>query len=151
MSGNIGYIGITDKKWFEHNRDRNHETVVFWRRASRRINLSNGTYFFFLIKGERPRSIKGYGVVVEANRDKIRSLWEKFGDRVGCASLWDLIKLVGKEEEDEVWYYVLNDVKYCEIGVELDELPIDFSPNIQTGKRIDAANTLKLLELLQSC
>jgi hypothetical protein len=139
-----GYIGITDANWYRFNKGQNHSEVLFWRRASKPVRLSNSMPFFLLVKG-KPRYIRGYGFVKLISSDSVENLWEKYGNKMGEDSLFAIESALGKERSDRIGFYLLRDVKYIDSGIDLDDLNIKFAPSIVSGKKIDTEETERLL------
>ncbi|MEM2139278.1 MAG: hypothetical protein QXM96_03950 [Candidatus Woesearchaeota archaeon] len=141
----VGYIGITDQNWFSFNKSNNHKEVVFWRRASFPVNLPIGMPFFFLVKGTKPRYIRGYGIVKLIGSDKIDILWNKYGSKMGEASLSSVEDLIRKDKNEKIGYYILENVKYIEERFDLKNFRIEFPDSIVSGKKINEEDTNKLL------
>ena len=140
-----GYIGITDLNWYKFNKSKNHAEVVFWRRASKPVNLPKGMPFFFFVKGTNPRYIRGYGFVKLIGSENVKDLWDEYGNEMGADSLSSVEFVLKKERDDLIGYYVLENVKFLDSGIDLNDLDIEFASSIVSGKRIDDEDTKKLL------
>ncbi|MBU2520577.1 MAG: DUF91 domain-containing protein [Nanoarchaeota archaeon] len=139
-----GYIGITDYEWFHFHKNKKHREVIFWRKSSRPVNLREGVYFFFLVKGYR--LIEGYGITDEVSSKPITELWEQYKEKLGAETLEELCEKLGKSENETIGYYKLKEVTYLEGGIDLQNTGINFSPAIVSGKTISYEETRKLLE-----
>lgn len=145
-----GYIAVTDRNWFEFNKNKNHKKVLFWTRKIKQNPVKDleGLPFFFLVKGNTPRLIEGYGIVKKAGRETIQSLWNSFGKFCGEETLDALESSLGLDKNEKIAYYLLEDVKYMEGGIALEDVNIKFSPKIVSGKKINEEDMRKLLNAL---
>lgn len=144
MSMPLVYVAVTDPKWYQFQKDRKREKVVFCRKSARPVNLSPGDYFFFLIRGPLPRSIMGYGVVEKVNSLPLGRIWSDYRNLVGYNCLKDMVFDLKKKENDPVGFYFLNKLKYSESEIAFDN-EINFSINIMAGKTLgeDDIETLR--------
>ena len=140
-----GYIGITDPNAFDFMKNKNHEEFVWWCKSPKPVNLNQGTYFFFLVKGTKPRYIRGYGIVKFIGSETLKNLWGKYGNKTATDSLSDFEFSTGNEENDKVGFYFLEHVKYIDEGIDLNDLEIEFNHSIVRGKGIDDEDTKKIL------
>ncbi|MCK5177744.1 MAG: hypothetical protein KAQ92_08520 [Candidatus Aenigmarchaeota archaeon] len=131
----IGYIGITDSNWYGFNKGKNHTEVVFWRKTAKipLKNMSIGIPFFFLVKGT-PRYIRGYGFVKLTGSDKVKDLWGKYGEEMGADSLSSVVSILKKKSNARAGYYILENVKYTDRRIDLNDLNIKFNRNTQPGR-----------------
>lgn len=172
-----GYIGVTDRDWFDfHSYRKNHE-VIFWRHASKPETILDGTVFFFLVKKEdfsskdQPRMIEGFSIVESRGSGTIASLWKEFGEKLGSESMEALVdslsqgKYVARDDQ-VIGYYRLKNVEFLENPLEPEETTIDdnrdrptytdhfagaqFKRNIMTGININPTQTAKLLEKINA-
>ena len=145
----FGYIGITDRNWIEFNKSKNHDNVIFWTRKTKQNPVKNleGSLFFFLVKGNIPRLIEGYGIVKEVGRETVQTLWNLYGKICGEETLDTLENSLGLDKNEKIAYYLLKDVKYIEDGIDLENLNIKFSPQTQSGRKVNEEETRKLLEV----
>jgi hypothetical protein len=140
-----GYIGVTDSNWFNFNKENNNQEVVFWKKGTRLVNTCEDQPFFFLVKGTKPRFIRGYGFVKESNIDSVENIWDKFGNKNGCNSLEFFESLLDKNKKEKIGYYLLKNTKYFKKGIEPNEINIQFPINTVSGKGIDYDESQLLL------
>lgn len=124
---------MTNPKWYEFQKERKRSRVLFWRHSKTPVSLNEGDYFFFLIRGNLPRLIRGYGVVERATSGIIKNTWDKYNDLMGYNNLQDLTRDLGKSEDEEIAYYLLKNVHYVPDSIVTDA-DIDFDKSIMAGK-----------------
>lgn len=89
----IGYIGVTDRNWFEALRaiGPSLEEMNFWQpSAGRMLRLESGTPFFFKLKKNEGDAIVGFAIYARGVRMPIREAWSFFGRANGCGSMEEL-------------------------------------------------------------
>lgn len=152
-----GYIGVTSREWFTYLSKREQiGEVNFWRKNTNNFKkLSKGDPFFFLVKNEK--GIKGERAVLGT------AIFERFEVRT-IEDAWDIYKEGNGDSKKEffsnriknmygstndivkIGCIVLSNMRMFDIPVFLSELNIDFKNSIVSGKYINAAQALSVLD-----
>ncbi|MBU1499291.1 hypothetical protein KKE48_00275 [Patescibacteria group bacterium] len=147
------FVGVTDQFWFNFNKEKNLDQVVFWRKSPNPLRkLKEGDYFLFLIRGKLPRKISGCGIVSLLGSQSINNLWNEYGERNGCNKIEVFEHLVHKSRNQTLGYTILEKVKYFKPGNNLTDLDINFNKGIMIGKTFKSTDVewQKLLDLIQN-
>lgn len=122
----IGYIGVTDRQWFEHLRAQRPaiEEMNFWQpSAGRMLQLEPGTPFFFKLKKREGDAIVGFALYARGVRLPIREAWAFFGQGNGCQTQEQLRTAIAQyRAQNGLGVTGLND----EIGCHLLIAPVLF-------------------------
>ncbi|THD75786.1 hypothetical protein E7681_04850 [Thalassobius vesicularis] len=135
------YIGNTDHDWF--NFCRNHmprSEINFWQPSKQHFRvLDEGGVFFFRRKSPI-NLIGGFGVFVSAGTVTIGTAWRDLGISNGVESLESFIEIVRKYKRTEfvdqntlIGFKLLTEPVFLNEN-DYFELPLDWSPNIVSGK-----------------
>lgn len=141
------WIGITDNDWFDFLSKQQPDEVNFWKPSGKGIFklLSSGELFLFKLHSPL-NYIVGGGFFVKHFNIPLSMAWEAFGEKNGVPDLETLkskiIRYRGGHE--------LNPVIGCSILAnpffftkdQWIPVPIDWSPNIVSGKAYDTAEQL---------
>jgi len=141
-----GYVGVTDSGWYRFNKLSNNKEIVFWRKSSTPVGIQPGEYFFLLVRGHLPRSIKGYGVVGHVDIKSPIELWENYGKKNGCNSLNELEFILHKTNNAKVAYYYLTDVVYFDNEKIITDEEIGFAKDIMAGKFISGEKLSQIVD-----
>jgi putative restriction endonuclease len=132
-----GYIGVTDRRWFEYLRRAGLDEVNFWQPTPAGVNALPGTPWIFKLHYPM-NAIVGFGFLTYHTRMPIAVAWEAFGRGNGVSSYAEMLSLVaayrkGASAAAEIGCVVLSDPVFLE---EADWIPApaDWAPNIVKGK-----------------
>lgn len=146
------FVGVTDSFWFNFNKEKNFDQVVFWRKSPNPLRkLVEGDYFLFLVGGKLPRKILGLGVVALVGSQTINDLWNGYGEMNGCNKIEVFEQLVHKTRNQTLGFTLLENVKYFKRQDSLTDQDINFKKDIMIGKYFEASDVdwPKLLDFIQ--
>ncbi len=91
-------LSPTDRGWFLYLQQRPDLSVVnFWTPTDWNVqNLSNGDYWYFVLKGAEPRKIGGGGRFLEYKLMRASRAWELYGTGNGSASYQEMVERLNK-------------------------------------------------------
>lgn len=86
-------LSPTDRNWFHFLRKQPDISIVnFWTPTDWNIhNLSQGDYWYFVLKGSEPRKIGGGGRFIEYKFMRASKAWELYGFGNGAASYQEMV------------------------------------------------------------
>jgi len=140
------WVGVTDKAWFEHLRDRAPDEVNFWQPSPRALAAFLAPGVPFLFKLHAPDNfIVGGGFFVRFSALPARLAWEAFGEKNGVTDYSALRRRIeqyrGQTKGDpEIGCNVLNGPFFFD---KKDWIPVpeSWAPNIVRGRTFDTEQT----------
>lgn len=137
------YVGVTDKKWFEHLSQLQPDEVNFWRPGGNVLFKAIPQYAPFLFKLHNPYNyIVGGGFFIRYSFLPLTLAWDSFGNKNGAPDYKTFRNSVLKyrerkgniEEIDPVIGCIVLADPFFFIKDEWIPIPSDWSPNIVQGK-----------------
>lgn len=133
-----GYIGVTDRRWFERLRRSGLDEVNFWQPSPTGVSADAGTPWIFKLHYPQ-NAIVGFGYFTYYTRMPIAVAWETFGTGNGVSSYAEMVKLVrtyrksSASDASDIGCVVLSDPLFLD---EADWIaaPDDWASNIVKGK-----------------
>jgi putative restriction endonuclease len=138
-----GYVGVTDRQWFERLRVAGVDEVNFWQPSPTGITATPGTPWIFKLHYPE-NAIVGFGFLTYHTRMPIAVAWDTFGIGNGVTSISEMVVRVSKyrkgivTDAEEVGCIVLSDPVFLD-EVDWIQAPDDWAPNIVKGKYYDLA------------
>jgi putative restriction endonuclease len=140
------WVGVTDKAWFEHLRQRAPDEVNFWQPTPGPLARFLEPGVPFLFKLHAPNNfIVGGGFFVRYSALPARLAWEAFEEKNGVADYPELRRRIEQyrgpvQGDPEIGCNVLNSPFFFE---ESDWIPVPstWAPNIVRGRTFDTEET----------
>lgn len=136
----IGCVYNTDSEWFNYLNDHNIvDEVNFWRKDKRKLNLPQGSFFFFKLRGTR--KIVGRARFQEIKLMSVTEAWQTFGTKNGVAGksifenkLVEVLDINTVSENTEINCIILSDLEFLSENqiFEIDQQM--FPPSILASK-----------------
>lgn len=152
-----GYIGITDRQWFNNLKSQYIlNEVNFWRKNTNNFkSLAPGEKFFFLVKNDKEnrteRKVLGIATFVRYEVMTISEAWKQYKSGNGVNSIEEFYSKMKKlyevnMEENNIGCIILKDVEFFANEVLLSDLNIDFQNSIVSGKGISEEEVIRIIE-----
>ena len=133
-----GYIGVTDRSWFERLRGSAFDEVNFWQPSPTGVNAEPGTPWIFKLHYPE-NAVVGFGYFTYYTPMPIAVAWETFGIGNGVLSHVEMVARVAHyrksltTDAQDVGCVVLSDPVFLD---EADWIPApaDWAPNMVKGK-----------------
>lgn len=154
---NKGYIGVTDRSWFEYIKTcKLTQEVNFWRKLKKKFNvLRMGEPFFFLVKNvnrtKGERHIEGFGFYQKFEVLTVTQAWEKYKYSNGVNDRDEFILQLKRlyldvEENTTIGCIIISDIRFLEKPILLSHLNISFANSIVSGKGISGEDVEKIIK-----
>jgi putative restriction endonuclease len=133
-----GYIGVTDRHWFERLRRSGLDEVNFWQPSPTGVDAAPGTPWIFKLHYPQ-NAIVGFGYFTYYTRMPIAVAWETFGAGNGVDSYAKMVSSVSAYRKHvwagsaEIGCVVLSDPVFLDESQWIPA-PADWAPNIVKGK-----------------
>lgn len=150
-----GYIGVTDREWFNNLKSQYIlNEVNFWRKNTNNFkSIVEGEKFFFLVKNDktnkRERKILGSATFVRYEVITVSKAWGKYKWGNGVNTIDEFYSKMKKLyevdlKESTIGCIILKDLEFFTNEVLLSDLDIDFQKSIVSGKGISEEEVNKI-------
>ena len=154
---NEGYIGVTDRGWFDYLKDNYLvDGVNFWRKDIRQFkSLNKGGLFFFLVKNNEQtsgeRKVEGYAIFERYEVLSLDQAWDKYENLNGVQNYQEFssrfVELYGQAGSNiSIGCIILNGIRFFDNSLMLSDVDIEFPNAIVSGKGIGSVEANKILD-----
>lgn len=146
-----GFVLLTTKEWLESIQKSDEARAVFWRKRKTFKAINIGEPIYFLQRGSlklnKSRYVIGKGNFAGHEIMTANDVWQKYGALVGADTeeiFYENVNKMYGEHNPQLGCLIIEDLRFFDNPVSINNTKIDFSPCTVSGKIITDAECIEI-------